>query len=583
MSIHTHTLSAPTTTGRAATTAWSLLPVVVALGLWWTGAHSINLEETADVGLVSVLPWEVPAALLLLTVGFVHSLARRHLSAAVLASYAVALGIVLYGTTAIAEPVTGTKIVWRHAGIVDEITTSGGVDPNIDAYFNWPGFFAVFAFLAKAAGLSDVVGLARWAPLLFNLAFLVALHALFSRLTPDPRHVWLASWIFLIGNWVAQDYFAPQAMGFLMYLVILLLLFRYFEPGAASPPRTAMAAMSAVVLLFAATVASHQLTPWAVLSATTVLVLFSRFRARRLPLLMGVMIVAWGMFMASGFLNGHLQQLLGGIGDVSGAATANVGNRIGGSSGHRLVVGARAALSGAIWALAIIGWRGRRRLGHDDRTVALLAVAPFPLLVLQAYGGEMLMRVYLFGLPFMAFLASAALLTRSSVAERPGRRPWGVPVLVCLVLTTGFLLARYGNERFDYFTDGDRSAVEELYDIAAPGSVLIAASNNLPWQSRHYADYRYRLVTNFREKSADAVARAVVTTMLARHETGAYFILTRSQRAHLEAMGGLPEGTLERIDAALRAAPAISVVYQSDDAAIFANLSVEAAPRKGGS
>jgi hypothetical protein len=586
MSIHTSSLSLRAGTVRqAADAGWSVLPAVAALFLWWTGAHDINLEKTTDVGLASALPWQIYVALLLLTVGFIRALTRRHLSVPVLASYAVVLGVVLYGTTAIAEPVTGTKIVWRHAGIVDEITTSGAVDSKIDAYFNWPGFFAVFAFLAEAAGLKDVVGLARWAPLAFNLGFLVALHALFSRLTADRRHVWLASWIFLIGNWVAQDYFAPQALGYLVYLVVLCLLFRYFEPGTSSPPRIAMAAMGVVIVLFGATVASHQLTPWALLSATSVLVLFGGFRARRLPLLMGVMIVAWGMFMASGFLNGHLQQLLGGVGDLSGAASANVGNRIGGSSGHRLVVGARGALSGAIWLLAFAGWRRRRRLAHDDRAVALLAVVPFPLLVLQAYGGEMLMRVYLFGLPFMAFLASAALLNRWPAADRAGHRPWGVPAVVCLALTTGFLFARYGNERFDYFTDSDRAAVEELYGIATPGSVLIAASNNLPWQSQSYADFRYRLVTNFQEKSedADAVARAVVTTMLARHETGAYFILTRSQRAYQDALGGLPAGSLERIDEALRAAPAIRIVYQSADAAIFANVSAEAAPRKGAS
>jgi hypothetical protein len=582
--------------GQSGSGLVAVLPAIAALALWWMGAHGINLERTTDIGLVSALPWEVFVALALLTIGFTRCLTLRPLSVPMLAFYAVALGIVLYGTTAIAEPVTGTKIVWRHAGIVDEIANAGAVDPRIDAYFNWPGFFALFAFLAEAAGLRGVIGLARWAPLFFNLAFLVALYALFTRLTADRRHAWLATWVFLIANWVAQDYFAPQAMGYLLYLVILVLLFTFFapiigpdpaghEPGTARPNLEAMAAMGAIILLFAATVASHQLTPWAVLSATSVLVLAGRCRARRLPLLMGVMILAWLVFMTTGFLSGHLEQLLGGVGDVSGAASANVGSRVGGSSGHLVVVGARGALTGAVWVLAGIGWWRRRRLGHDDRAVVLLALAPFPLLFLQAYGGEMLMRVYFFGLPFMAFLAAGAILSRRAPGTGAPQHQWVLPAFVCLALTTGFLFARYGNERFDYFTDTDLAAVQRLYEVAEPGSVVIAASNNLPWQGQDYADYRYRLVTNFGEEGADAeaVAQTVMATMLARHETGAYFILTRSQRVYQEAMGGLPDGSLERIDALLRSSSAISLVYQSDDAAIFANVTANAAPRKGGS
>ena len=38
-----------------------------------------------------------------------------------------------------------------------------GIDPDIDAYFNWPGFFTLLATVLGATGL-DPVAVALWAP-----------------------------------------------------------------------------------------------------------------------------------------------------------------------------------------------------------------------------------------------------------------------------------------------------------------------------------------------------------------------------------------------------------------------------------
>ncbi len=49
-----------------------------------------------------------------------------------------------------------------------------------------------------------------------------------------------------------------------------------------------------------------------------------------------------------------------------------------------------------------------------------------------------------------------------------------------------------------------------------------------------------------------------------------YFIITRSQKAEVDArLGTLPEHSLDRIEAELRASPLFSILYSNKDAVIF--------------
>ena len=56
--------------------------------------------------------------------------------------------------------------------------STGQLDPNLDAYFNWPGFFDLLGLLSGATGVQDLIGVATWAPLGINLLLLAPLLAL---------------------------------------------------------------------------------------------------------------------------------------------------------------------------------------------------------------------------------------------------------------------------------------------------------------------------------------------------------------------------------------------------------------------
>ena len=412
---------------------WCAVAGVVSLALAVGAASTVAVPVESDLGLVAVLPFPFWVGVLLLNVAFVVALrgdvagpARR----LVMVWLVVVLVVVLFGTAAFVTDVPRGEVAFRHLGVADALSGAGGIDAGIDAYFNWPGFFALLATVLGATGL-DPVAVALWAPV-FNVGlWLVALGVLTGYLTRDPRRRWLVLWVFCLGSWQDQDYLSPQAFGFFLYLVVIAMLvgplaarapgfpgFRGFRRAdlvawwrgrapAESRPGQRVGALVVTLLLVAVICASHQLTPFMVLIAITALTLSGRVWPSRLPLIAVVLLTLWLVYPASAYLIGNPPLAEAGL---SGATEANVLDRLSGTAGHVLVVQVRIVLTLVLWALAAAGAVRDWRRGRLDIRVVLLAVTPLLLFPAQLYGGEMLIRVSLFALPFVAILACSVLL-----------------------------------------------------------------------------------------------------------------------------------------------------------------------------
>jgi hypothetical protein len=579
--------------------------ILAAAALWIDSVRDVELRRITDLGLVAALPVGAFVALGMATASFALTLRHPNVSTPLAILHLVVLVVMLHGATSLIDQEPAFNVVWRHAGVTDYVMTTGTVNPDIDAYFNWPGFFILAAVATRTAGLESALGLSGWAPVAFELLYLPALVVIARAFTADRRLAWIAVWLFYVTNWVGQDYLSPQAMGYLLYLALvaviltslsrratpeladwrergtrLLLRLRIRRPGVAleevepaaqaSPAQRAALVLICVVLI-AATVGSHQLTPWMMLASLLVLVGLRRCTARGLPLITIVLLVAWMTYLATVYLDGHLKPLLGQTLDVGQAVAANVGGRLQGSHDHLLVVRLRIVMTALVWILAITGAVRATRRGASSPSHLILALAPATLAVLQPYGGEMLMRVYLFSLPFAACYAAQALM------PSPGRRAWLLPVVLTAggaLFLAGFLFTRYGNERATLFTPSEVRAVDRLYAMAPPGSLLLAASPNVPWKERHYADYRYQLLSRQLRfegppPSSPQLATAVARYMK-RNRTGrSYLIVTRSQKVYDDVLGSQRWGSSTDIEHAVERSPRFSKVFDNRDGRIF--------------
>lgn len=519
--------------------------------LWAFSLARIDLGRMTDAGLISVLPRSFFVAIVFVSVAFLATLHVRP-DGRLLFLHLAALVTILYGTTSIVEHLPHISATWRHVGIIDYISRKHSVNPDIDAYFNWPGFFIVSAFLGKVAGVGSTIGFARWAPLIYDLVFLLPVFLIARAVTADRRLVWTAVWLFSISDWVGQDYFSPQATTYLLYLVALALLLWCFTTDAsglairwagATPSQRALLLLTVTVLI-AATVPAHQLTPFALLAATSALVVVRACKARGLPLLVLVMITAWVSYLSVGFLAGHFGSVAGGVGKVDQNVASNLGGRIHGNYDHLIVVMTRVAVTLGLWLTAVVGLARRVLHGYRVLPVAVLAAAPFPLIGLQSYGGEILLRIYLFALPFMAFLAAAAFFT----GRTPGSwRSTAAVGIFSAVMILGFLVSRYGNERIDYFAGGEVSAMRYVDAVAPTHSTVIALSRDFPRGFGRYGDLHYEFVSEqppwkrflLTPHTVGRAYRAVRLAVLSsRDPRQAYVVVTRTQ---LEALTTLSD------------------------------------------
>src|SRR5712692_8364698 len=342
----------------------SVLLPLCALFLWVISLQYVNTRDMTDLGLISVLPPSIIIALVILTISFCLTARQAELRVPIILLHLFLLIFMLYGITTLVEEVPRFSVVYRHAGYTEYIMRTGSVDPGLDAYFNWPGFFVLSAFVTRVTGYQDILPLAAWAPVFFNLIYLGPLYMIFTSATTNKRLIWLGLWFFYLTNWIGQDYFSPQGLNFFLYLVIIAILLKWFKisPKTRSYTRgryrqsTGFFSILAfriiewlrapdtlcistkhkqqwvllvgLLLIFGLVIFSHPLTPFFILASVTALVVFRRIRPFWLPIFMAAMTGAWMFFMTRTFLIGHSSMVLGNFGKVSSNISASVTNRV---------------------------------------------------------------------------------------------------------------------------------------------------------------------------------------------------------------------------------------------------------------
>ncbi|HEU5226845.1 MAG TPA: hypothetical protein VFU49_03455 [Ktedonobacteraceae bacterium] len=578
-----------------------------------------------DLGLVSVMPSSMIISLLVMMISFCLALQQPRPRTSLLLLHIVLLIVMLYGVTGLVEEAPRFNIVYRHEGYTEYIMRTGTVDPYLDAYFNWPGFFVLTAFITRISGLHDILSYADLAPVFYNLIYLGPLYVIFTTFTNNKRLIWLSVWIFYITNWIGQDYISPQGLFFFVYLLIMAILLKWFKrsPDATNPrqPRsrrhfrwffafwgwlttsdtiyTPLPAIQraglllSIIIMFAFMTYSHQLTPFFVLIVLIPLMIVGHITRKLwwLPCLMLAMVFGWLFIMAQPYLMGHSSNIFGSLGNILNSFNANVSSRVGGDPQHTFITKLRLFMPLGLWGLAFVGAIFRLLKGHRDATIVIMALTPFPLFIAQPYGGEMLLRCYLFSQPPMVFLcASIFYEVPSFVSSKrlrwiesikgPISRLYGIQgiAISCLLIVfmTTFLYTRYGNELMDYKTYDEVRGIVHLYDIAAPKSLFVEAWHGSPWQIQDFEKFSL-LDMSIDPGLSDAVGRSDVSYVVSylRQHRGSetYIFFTRTQFATFDGTSGFPAGGLQKFESALQASGDFNLVYRTRDVQIFQLIS----------
>ena len=592
--------------GRSQTVPVAVLSLLTggAVALYTAQLHTVDLGDMTGLGLISVLPVSTLVGLVMLTIGFIGALSLRRRCAWLLAVQLVLLVVLLHGITILLEPQPRFPITWIHAGFVEFIDRTGTTAPALDARWSWPGFFALAAFWVGSGARAALSPILTVTPVVNNLLYLVALGLLLSTIRMSWQARWLAAWLFCVLNWIGQDYFSPQGWTYLLYLLFVSFLVTWFRPterkclqaprplgragrlwrrlwGEPSPgelptrkalPAERVVLLAVVVGLFTAATVSHQLTPVAMLISAAGLVVARRCTLTGLPTLLFVILMGWFSYMTYSYWAGHFTDLVGGIGDVGGTVSSSVVERASeGSAEHQLVVYARILTTVLVFLLAGWGLLRRRRRGIEDRVLLVLIIVPIGLVLLQNYGGEIALRVYLFALAPACVLAALGLFPHPTA--RPSLMARGAAGICTLVLLFCFFVTRYGNEQFEQMPDGAVAAVETVYEgtSASVDFLYVSATpdvNSTPFMPLGYRDVERVGWTAIQGPIDPAEVKGLLQA-LREKGPGTYLITTRSQEAYLSFGEGFPMEWGQRFRRALAAAPGVRVVVDNADASVY--------------
>jgi glycosyltransferase involved in cell wall biosynthesis len=571
---------------------------------WAFSLLHTDLDRIAGIGLLDALPPTYFVAFGLLLAGFIAAVTRPVLPMRLLWVYVAALIIVLHGTTPLLYDEPRYTWTYTHLGVIALIAQTGAVDRSVDIYNNWPGFFALVAWLSSAGGLS-AVAFAAWAQVFFNVANVLALQFALRGVTRDERLVWIASLLFLLGNWVGQDYLAPQAFAFVLSLVVLGLCLRC--GAAVCPPRSSAArwwtgaldwlrervlrgapvedlhptaplsprgAVLVGGLCYLAVVVSHQLTPMILIIGVAGLAIFTRRIPLWIPVVMAAIEACW-LWLAWSYVSERFTLL-----DPAPAASREpAGYGIGdGLPGFELVAYAVRAEFVILVVLAALGLLRRLRAGRWDLAAASLVVAPLFVAGVQSYGGEGRYRAYLFALPWLSFFAAAALAPARGRKQAVGRR--AAFAVTSAALGACVLFAYFGLELMNRVGPDDVAAARWFDRHGPRDSFRIGMTTNFPSRltARYAVVYDSAYSGNqslldhpefLRRRLGVADLPRIEQTLRSYGSPHTFVTLGASQENQARLYGLLPAGTTQTLSRALHGSPRFQLVYRRGSSSIF--------------
>jgi hypothetical protein len=484
----------------------SPLLALVAVALLPVAAATTDLTLLDGWGLARVLPPVAWVALLCAVAACVSELWSPRPRIPMLGTATGVLILCSTGMPSVVEPVARFATAWLLSGFTDAIATGNGVAPGgIDARFYWPAFFAQWAFFRDAGGATQLDTVLRWFPPVVVAVWAIGIYALARSMLGGTRAPWVAAWLFVGLNWIEQDYFSPQATGIILMLTVLTFAlgplatrrtdaagvpgWPHPHPGAKRtslvrrwlvaaltppnrptlPPRQLLLIYFCAALVLMAAAPEHQITPFAIIGQLALLAVVGRFRGRGLVLVAIVSSAVFILIAGREFWINQLGLILG-SGD-QGALQEGVANRLTGDTGQVAVKYMRIAMPALTWLLGMVGawvyWKRRR-----DLVPIGLAVVPMFFAAVQSYGGELILRIVLYGLPILAILGADAL--RSMVRKR---RSLEWVLAVGMVVLMGLLVViRGGNDSFQVVFPQEVTMYRQVVAETPPGQTISALS-----------------------------------------------------------------------------------------------------------
>lgn len=580
---------------RASAVIW-IAPAIAALLTWRLSLLRVDVNTLNDYGLPPALPVSWYVALLVGVVGTISATTARRPRPLIMFLYLGVVIFVLYGTVPVLSAQPHYAWTYKHIGVVRYLEIHGRVKPGVDIYNRWPGFFALGAVYSTVAGRLNPESYAGWAELFFLLLDAVAVIVAIRVVTRNIRIAYAGALFFVLTNWVGQTYYSPQAFGFFLGLVLLVIMLRHLRAptgysrrltrwvsAIARRPQLPVdgdvgrrwprgAAIAAVLAIDAIIVASHQLTPYMLLIGVALLLITGIVRPWWVILAMAAMTFAYlaanfhfiqrhyGLFTSIDPFNNLYVEKYPAVPTAGKTFNTHV----------QLVLIATELLVAMIATVRL----ARRGLLMRALPFLVLGAAPFAIVLGQNYGGEASLRIILFSSPWTGALTAWGLAT----VARP-RLKWVLATGVGVVFAGLFVPSFMGQEELNIISPTEVQASEYFYSHAHPGTVLVLGAPGFPYRyggtypgySGPEGDANPNLLTSRGFQGHDLGVAQIpgIIDRITEYSHHGYIAFTDAESKYAEVLGVTPKKALNHLEEAVARSPYFRLWFSAPDAHIY--------------
>jgi hypothetical protein len=538
---------------------WLPLAVLAAAAVAFVFSVSTMADALpSEYGLLTSASPAFFASILLTALGFAIAVRQHSFRMAGLAVFVMIA--VQRLPTAIATDGPMYPWVYKHLGVVDYIQHANALAHGVDVYNDWPGIFGLTAWFSDLTGLSPTT-FAQWYTPGWHLLFAVLIFAAARAWDLDRMQAMVAVFVAVTVNWVAQDYFSPQATAMLLAVGVIIVM---------GHSRERPVGVSILILLFTAVVISHQLTPFWLLAAIGLLAVTKRLKPWWIFLPLGMILLA---FVASNYA------AISGFLDFSGNVVDNAKSNVPtvGSAGQQLMSIMVRVLSGAMWlsTAAVLAYRAYRR--KPFFALGVLAFSPMLIIAGASYGGEAIFRVFLYSLVGCSIILAPGLL-----GLLQGRRVAFGTAISAVLVATALSAQGYFGGWFAYLMP--RTQVEAVNRVLMEADFPAYVSTPVPsWPQRgnwRYVDYarfkdsydhsfivqQYLMGSDFDANSTYPLLTKMVGE---RTDASTYMVLTDQMDQYSYYFGVLQTDGMNNLREQALADPFWKLVYDADGVLVF--------------
>ena len=459
---------------------WMIYFLILGSIFTWSYSMIKSPQQMGDFGLIHSLSYSYFISMALLLGSFILAL-RSTEDRRIFFAIILILILIIFLTPSIIEGTSRFRFSYKVYGFAEYIIRNGNFNPNAIWYHDWPGSFLWISMLSDIIKQNDDFLILMYFPFIIQILYLFPLYIFLKSLFQNDKKIWISIWIFYIINFINQDYMSPQAFAYLYYLIMLSIIVKLANIGTIDRSGTIdrngtidsnntnynninysnniSYKFTSVILISGLTI-THMLTPMIVLSIIFFSALFSPSSIKKnlfkFTLVLTIIMTVWVIYGAQQYLNWHLldffQNTFGGLDSYS----QNIQQRVSGSPAHlivsELMIGTT-LISGVFAIIGIIlSFYRKDKISKLNIKLVSMIIA-IMVLAKSPYGGEMIMRIFLFILPFVSFFIAQIYVSKAKI----------ILTVFLIVMTPLNLVTHYGNEKYDYVSKAELNSFDFYY------------------------------------------------------------------------------------------------------------------------